>query len=126
MSEGVVIGLSVIGCVLGFFLNRVYANKYGEAAIQWKPFILQFICTVGALSQLPDEEVSFRFLLWIIAAVFSYAAGLWLCRQHAKKQKAEPGDTVCAIAAQAVLPFGAALAFMMVAGMVLFGFVWAH
>ena len=126
MSEGVVIGLSVIGCVLGFFLNRAYVSKYGEAAVQWKPFILQFICTGGALSQLPGEEVSVRFLFWIIAAVLSYAAGLWFCGRHAKKQKAESGDTVCAMAAQAVLPFGAALLVMMLVGMAVFGFIWAH
>ncbi len=126
MSEGVITGLSVTGCVLGFFLNRAYAKKYGDAAIQWKPFVLQFICIGGALSQLPGDEVSFRFLFWITACVAAYAIGLWLCRQHAKKQQAEPGDTVCAMTAQAVLPFGAALAVIMIAGMVLFGFVWAH
>lgn len=126
MSEGIITGLSVTGCVLGFFLNRAYARKYGNAAIQWKPFVLQFICIDGALSQLPGDEVSFRFLFWITACVAAYAIGLWLCRQHAKKQQAEPGDTVCAMAAQAVLPFGAALAFIMIAGTILFGFVWAH
>lgn len=126
MSEGVITGLSVTGCVLGFFLNRAYAKKYGDAAIQWKPFVLQFICIGGALSQLPGDEVSFRFLFWITACAAAYAIGLWLCRQHAKKQQAEPGDTVCAMTAQAVLPFGAALAFIMIAGTILFGFVWAH
>ena len=126
MSEGFIAGLSVIGCVVGFFLNSTYAKKYGEPAIQWKPFVLQLICTGGALSQLPGDEVSFRFLFWITACAVAYAIGLWLCRQHAKKQQAEPGDTVCAMAAQAVLPFGAALAFMILAGMILFGFVWAH
>lgn len=126
MSEGVITGLSVTGCVLGFLLNRAYARKYGDAAIQWKPFVLQLICICGALSQLPGDGVSSRFLFWIAASAVAYAIGLWLCRQHTKKQQAEPGDTVCAMAAQAVLPFGAALAVIMIAGMVLFGFVWAH
>ena len=126
MNEGVMIGLSVIGCGLGFFLNRIYAHKYREAAIQWKPLILQLICIGGALSQLPGDEVSFRFLFWIAASVVSYAIGLWACSQHAKKQNAEPGDTVCAMAAQAVLPFGAALLVMMLMGMAVFGFIWAH
>ena len=126
MSGGVMIALSVIGCVVGFLLNRAYTKKYGEPAIQWKLFIVQVICIIGALSQLPDGEVSFRFLFWAAVALLSFVAGLWLCRQHAKNQQAEPGDTAAAMAAQALLPLGVALVIMMIAGVFVFGFLWAH
>ena len=88
MDSGVMIVLSVICCVFGFFLNRTYAKKYGEAAIQWKLFALQVIGIGGALTQLPADEISFRFLFWITVTFLSYGAGLWLCRQHAKRQQA--------------------------------------
>ena len=86
--------LSVICCVVGFFLNRTYATKYGEAAVQRKLFVLQVIGIGGALTQLPTDEISFRFLFWIVVTLLSYGAGLWLCRQHAKRQQAEPGDVL--------------------------------
>ena len=126
MSESVVLGLSVTGCVLGFILNRLYAKKYGETAIQWMPFAFQFICTCGVLSQLPGDGISCWFLFWLAAAVVSYGVGLWSCRQHAKRQNAEPGDTLCAMAAQAVFSLGAALAVVLAAGPVVFGLLWAH
>ena len=118
--------LSVICCVLGVFLNRSYAKKYGEAAVQWKLCALQFICIGGALIQLPGDEMSLQFLFWIVASVISCAAGLWLCQQHAKRQQAGPGDTVVAMAAQALLPFGAAVVILLAAGMIAFGFLWDH
>ena len=64
MNESVMIGLAATGCVLGFFLNRTYVKKYGEAAIQWPALILQCICVAGALSQLPGGVVSFWFVFW--------------------------------------------------------------
>ena len=118
--------LSAICCVVGFFLNRTYAKKYGEAAVQWKWFVLQVIGIGGALTQLPTDEISFRFLFWIIVTFLSYGAGLWQCRQHAKRQQAEPGDTVIAMAAQAILPVGAAVVILLATGMIAFGFLWAH
>ena len=126
MNENVMTGLAVTGCVLGFFLNRAYAEKYREAAIQWPSLILQCICVVGALSQLPGNGMSLWFVFWLLAVAGSYAGGLWLCRQHANMQQAGQGDVVRAMTAQAVLPFGLALAFLMAAGMILFGFVWIH
>ena len=118
--------LSVICCVVGFFLNRTYAKKYGEAAVQWKLFVLQVIGIGGALTQLPTDEISFRFLFWIVVTLLSYGAGLWLCRQHAKRQQAGSGDTVVAMAAQAILPVGAAVVILLATGMIAFGFLWAH
>ncbi len=99
MDSGVMIVLSVICCVVGFFLNRTYATT---------------------------DEISFRFLFWIIVTFLSYGAGLWQCRQHAKRQQAEPGDTVIAMAAQAILPVGAAVVILLATGMIAFGFLWAH
>ena len=113
-------------CAFGFLLNRMYAKKYGDPAIQWKPCVLQFICIGGALTQLPGDEMSLRFLFWIIASVVSCAAGLWMCRQHAGRQQAGAGDTVVAMAAQAILPVGAAVVILMAAGMIAFGFLWDH
>jgi hypothetical protein len=104
----------------------MYAKKYGEAAVQWKLFALQAICIGGALTQFPGDEVSFQFLFWLIASVVSCAAGLWLCRQHAKRQQAGPGDTIVAMAAQAILPVGAAVVILLAAGMIAFGFLWNH
>ena len=118
--------LSVICCVVGFFLNRTYATKYGEAAVQWKLFVLQVIGIGGALTQLPTDEISFRFLFWIVVTLLSYGAGLWLCWQHAKRQQAEPGDNVVAMAAQAILPVGAAAVILLAVGMIAFGFLWDH
>ena len=76
--------------------------------------------------QLPGDEMSLRFLFWIIASVISCAAALWMCRQHAKSQQAGLGDTVVAMAAQAILPVGAAVVILMAAGMIAFGFLWNH
>ena len=126
LNGDVLAGIAVSCCILGFFLNSTYAKKYGEPAIQWIPFAFQFICSGAVLSQIPGNEVSVSFIILVTSAIASYAIGLWVCRQHTKKKQTEPGDTVCAMAAQAVLPFGAALAFMIFAGMILFGFVWAH
>ena len=118
--------LSVICCVVGFFLNRTYAKKYGEAAVQWKLFVLQVIGIGGALTQLPGNEISFRFLFWITVTLLSYGAGLWQCRQHAKRQQAGPDDTVVAMAAQAILPVGAAAVILLAVGMIAFGSLWDH
>ena len=126
MSSVVIIGLSAICCISGFILNSLYTKKYGEPAIRWKLCILQCSCVAGVLSHMPGDELSFRFLFWIIAAAVSYAAGLWKCREHAKQQGAGPGDIAGAMTAQAVFPAGVTLAVMMVAGMFIFGFLWAH
>ena len=126
MDGSVLIIAAFLCCAFGFLLNRMYAKKYGEAAVQWKLFALQFICIGGALTQLPGDEISLRFLFWIIASVISCAAALWMCRQHAKSQQAGLGDTVVAMAAQAILPVGAAVVILMAAGMIAFGFLWDH
>ncbi|MBQ3366210.1 MAG: hypothetical protein IJG43_05945 [Acidaminococcaceae bacterium] len=126
MTGTILIAAAFVCCASGFVLNRIYAKKYGEAAVQWKLFALQAICIGGALTQLPVDERSFQFLFWLIASVVSCAAGLCLCRQHAKRQQAGPGDTVVAMAAQAILPVGAAVVILMAAGMIAFGFLWVH
>jgi len=126
LSGGVMIGLSAICCIAGYILNSSYAKKYGEPAIQWKLFVLQLICVCGALTQIPGDEISSRFLFWIAAAVLAYAAGLWKCRERAKHLGAEPADVAGAMTAQALLPVGSAFLFMMILGVVVFGFVWAH
>ena len=120
------LGLSAICCIAGYILNSAYAKKYGEPAIQWKLFALQLICTCGALTQIPGDELSVQFLFWAVAAVFAYTAGLWKCRGRAKRLGAEPADVAGAMAAQAVLPIGSALLVMVILGMIVFGFVWAH
>lgn len=126
MSGGVMIGLSAICCIAGYILNSSYAKKYGGPAIQWKLFVLQLICVCGALTQIPGDEMSSKFLFWIAAAVLAYAAGLWKCRERAKHLGAELADVAGAMTAQALLPVGSALLVMVILGMVVFGFVWAH
>ena len=126
MSSVVMIGLSALCCISGFILNSIYAKKYREPAIQWGPCILQSICVGGLLSHMPGDELSLRLLFWFIAVAVSYAAGLRKCREHAKQQGATPGDIAGAMAAQALFPAGVALAVMMVAGIFIFGFLWAH
>ena len=126
MDGSILIVAAFLCCAFGFLLNSMYAKKYGDPAIQWKLFALQFICVGGALMQLPGDEMSLRFLFWIIASVVSCAAGLWLCRQHAKSQQAGPADTAIALAAHAMFPFGVAAAILLAAGMIAFGFLWDH
>ena len=126
MTGSILIAAAFVCCASGLVLNRMYAKKYGEAAVQWKLFALQAICIGGALTQFPGDEVSFQFLFWLIASVVSCAAGLWLCRQHAKRQQAGPGDTIVAMAAQAILPVGAAVVILLAVGMIAFGFLWNH
>ena len=126
MNGSFLIAAAFVCCASGFVLNSMYAKKYEEAAVQWKPCALQVICIGGALIQLPGDEMSLQFLFWIVASVISCAAGIWLCRQHAKRQQAGPGDTVVAMAAQALLPFGAAVVILLAAGMMAFGFLWDH
>ena len=126
MDGSVLIIAAFLCCAFGFLLNRMYAKKYGDPAIQWKPCALQFICIAGALTQFPGDEMSLRFLFWIIASVVSCAAGLWMCRQHAGRQQAGAGDTVVAMAAQAILPVGAAVLILLASGMIAFGFLWDH
>lgn len=126
MSSGAMIGLSAICCIAGFILNSNYAKKYGEPAIRWGPFVLQVLVSGGALARLPENGVSHRFLLWLAALAAVYAFGLWECRNHAIKQQAAPGDVFSAMIVQAVLPFGVVLAVFLIAGMVVFGVLWAH
>ena len=126
MDGSILIVAAFLCCAFGFLLNSMYAKKYGNPAIQWKPCVLQFICIGGALTQLPGDEMSLRFLFWIIASMISCAAALWMCRQHAKSQQAGPGDTVVAMVAQAILPVGAAVLVLLAAGMIAFGFLWDH
>ena len=126
MDGSVLIIAAFLCCAFGFLLNRMYAKKYGDPAIQWKPCALQFICIAGALTQFPGDEMSLRFLFWIIASGVSCAAGLWMCRQHAGRQQAGAGDTVVAMAAQAILPVGAAVLILLASGMIAFGFLWDH
>ncbi|HBX75471.1 MAG TPA: hypothetical protein DEG55_04945 [Acidaminococcaceae bacterium] len=126
MSGGILVGLAIACCVAGFVLNSRYSNKYGEAAVQWRPFVLQFVFLCGVLSQLPGDGISCWFLFWAIGVVISCAAGLWMCRQHAKRQQAGADDTVAAMAAQVILPIGIAIVVLLVAGMIAFGFLWDH
>ena len=126
MNGSILIAAAFSCCSFGFLLNSIYAKKYGNPAIQWKPCVLQFICIGGALTQFPGDEMSLRFLFWIIASVVSCAAGLWLCRQHAGRQQVGPGDTVVAMAAQSILPIGAAVLILLASGMIAFGFLWDH
>ena len=126
MNDGIVTGLAVIGCVSGFLLNRAYTKKYGEQAIQWGPFVLQLLVSGGALVRLPENGVSYRFVFWLAALAAVYAFGLRECRKHAVKQQAAPGDVLSAMVAQAVLPLCVLLALFLVAGMGVFGFLWAH
>ncbi len=126
MDGSVLIATAFLCCAFGYLLNRMYAKKYGDPAIQWKPCSLQFICIGGTLTQFPGDEMSLRFLFWIIASVISCSAALWMCRQHAKSQQAGLGDTVVAMAAQAILPVGAAVVILLAAGMIAFGFLWDH
>ena len=126
MDGSILIVAAFLCCAFGFLLNSMYAKKYGDPAIQWKLFALQFICIAGALTQFPGDEMSLRFLFWIIASMISCAAALWMCRQHAKSQQAGPGDTVVAMVAQAILPVGAAVLVLLAAGMIAFGFLWDH
>jgi len=126
LSSGIMLGLSAICCIAGYILNSTYAKKYGEPAIQWKLFALQFICTCGVLIQIPGDELSLKFLFLLAVAISAYAAGMWKCRECAKLLGAEPADVAGAITAQAVFPIGLALLVMMILGMIVFGFVWAH
>ena len=126
MSSDIMLGISAICCIAGYILNSAYAKKYGEPSIQWKLFALQLICICGALTQIPGDELSSGFLFWIAAAVLAYAAGLWKCRERAKHLGAEPADVASAMTAQALLPVGSAFLVMVILGMIVFGFVWAH
>ena len=117
MNGSILIAAALVCCASGFVLNSMYAKKYGEAAVQWKLFALQVICIGGALTQFPGDKLSLRFLFWLIASVVSCAAGLWMCRA---------GDTVVAMAAQAILPVGAAVLILLASGMIAFGFLWDH
>ena len=126
MSSSVIMVLSVVGCVLGFFLNRAYAKKYEEPAIQWGPCVLQILVTGVALARFPEHGMSRRFLFWLVLLAAVYVFGLWECRKHAVKQQAAPGDIVSAMIAQTVLPLGAVPAAFMLVGMLVFGFLWAH
>ena len=126
MNGSILIAAALVCCASGFVLNSMYAKKYGEAAVQWKLFALQVICIGGALTQFPGDKLSLQFLFWLIASVISCAAGLWMCRQYARRQQAGAGDTVVAMAAQAILPFGAAVLILLAAGMIAFGFLWDH
>jgi len=118
--------ISVIGCILAYILNRKFAEKYGEQAIQWGPFVLQAIAAGGALANLPEDGFPRRFLFWLAVLAAVYAFGLWECRKHAAKQQAAPGDITRAMIAQAVLPICAVQALFMIAGTIVFGFLWAH
>ena len=126
MNGSILIAAALVCCVSGFVLNSMYAKKYGEAAVQWKLFALQVICIGGALTQFPGDKLSLQFLFWLIASVVSCAAGLWMCRQHAGRQQAGEGDTIVAMAAQAILPIGVAVLILLAAGMIAFGFLWDH
>ena len=117
MSGGFIIGITLICCASGYYLNHAYSDKYGESAIQWEPFALQFICVSGALLTFSEIEVSGWFILWSIGSVISYAIGLSMCREHAIKQNAGQNDIICAMIAQALLPLGSALLFIIIIAM---------
>lgn len=120
------IAVSVIGCVVAFFLNRKFAEKYGKPAIQWGAFALQVIAAGGVLANLPEDGLSRRFLFWLAALAAAYAFGLWECRKHAAKQQAAPGDIIRAMTVQAMLPVCAAPVLLMITGIIVFDFLWAH
>ena len=117
--------LSVVVCVLGFFLNWAYAKKYKEAAVQWKLFVLQTIAVGGVVTQL-GYEVSSQLLCWTAVAILTFGIGFRKCWQHAARQQAKPGDKVMALAAQALLPLGSAVFGMMLFGILVIGLFWVH
>ena len=117
--------LSVVVCVSGFFLNRAYSKKYREAAVQWKPFVLQTISVGGVMTQL-GYEVSSQLLCWTAAVLLAFGIGFRKCWQHAVRQQAKPGDIVMALAAQVLLPLGVAVFGMMLFGLLIIGLFWVH
>ncbi|MBQ7568250.1 hypothetical protein IJT17_05530 [bacterium] len=117
---------SIIGCLLGFLLNRAYRKRYGEAAIQWRPFAVQFVFAVGSLATFPGYGMSHWFVLWVMGLALSYFFGLRQCIKHAAEQRADRGYMACAIIAQAIPPLGLALAGLILFGMFALGILWAH
>ena len=117
MDGSLIIGLTLTFCAVGYYLNHAYTEKYGEAAIQWEPFALQFICVSGALLTFSEIKISGWFILWSIGCVVSYAIGLSTCREHAIKQNAEQNDIMYAMIAQALLPLGSALLLIIIIAM---------
>lgn len=126
MIEGVLLGMVAISLV-GFYLNRVYAKKYGKMAVQWWPFLLQVIFVGGTLANMPGgNELSRWLIFFLIGLVASYGLGLWKCWRYAKEQGAERVYIAIALAIQILLPLAVTWVLLTLVGIIVFGFLWEH
>ncbi|MDO5296463.1 MAG: hypothetical protein Q4F00_07515 [bacterium] len=130
LSGGVVLGMAVLGCLLGFFLSKAYAKQYGETAVQWGPFVLQLIFTGAVLANLPGDEpgdeLSYELVLCLAGWVTSYVFALWKCWKRTKAQNADCVYAAGALAVQILLPLAVSLAVMVLLGVIVFGWLWEH
>ena len=118
MNGIMMIIISIVCCIFGYYLNREYEDKYHEPAIQWGFFALQFIFVSGVLIESPRNGFSGWPLFWFIGAVVTYVMGLWFCKKHAENQNAETADVMYAMLAQAILPLGSALVVLVILALV--------
>ena len=118
MNGIMMIIISIVCCIFGYYINREYEDKYHEPAIRWGFFALQFIFVSGVLIEPPRNGFSGWPLFWLIGAIVTYVIALWFSKKHAENQNAEKTDVIYAMIAQAILPFGSAAVVLVILALV--------
>lgn len=106
--------ITIISGIIGIIFNRQFQNKYFESALDLGWCIVQSILVFCVLITMPNPDITGWFILWCLVTVISYMIGLSSCRQRAILVDAEIRDIKKIMAAQFLLPIGAALILVII------------
>ncbi len=119
MVGAIIIIITIIACVFGYCANSYYQNKYTIPAVDVGMLIIQCIFMVLAMLTLPNPDVTFWFVLWVVLLIGSYIVAIFVCKQQCSNVGATRNDTILAILAQTVIPLGVALFIIILIALVL-------
>ncbi len=114
MAGAVIIVITIVACLYGYFANSYYQGKYNAPAADIGMLIIQSFFMLCVFLTIPNPDISGWFILWTILLIISYIVALLVCKQQCLKDSADKKDTIIALLTQAITPLGVALLIMVV------------
>lgn len=111
--------IMVASLIAGYVLNKSFDEKYGSSALQLGYLVLQTVCLCIAIFSINGPW--WLIIIGFASTIFSYYCGLTACKNFAVMIEAEEGDIKKAVAAQALIPLGAALTVVLIVALFLRG-----
>ena len=111
---------AVVTCLVGYFLNSYYVNRYGVSGISWPPLILQIVFVVSAWAghEFFKCDAS-RIALFIAGALVCFVVSLVHCLVRVNRHGATALDVLCALLAQILISIGSSVASVIIVFLIL-------